>query len=203
MTLAEELKAVCLQWININKKIGFVPLALVQMRLIVFHATKFHTATEIGNFKRAFSELVDLNHKLNTLKNRFSSVSKETRQLLEISIGELMQPEKDITSAFQFSDLQKFMVDLEKSISEAQNAAQDMKSTKANYYPLRVCHLAKSLAPLAGFEEPLPKNINKDNGFGLFLEAIFFTVKKYEKVDDINIINAWRSYNKNWYSFCM
>ena len=200
--LAEALKDICDVWCKKNQKSYDAPLAFVKLRMVGFRISKFHTATEVGNFKKAFEELDTMYTIFNSFNHRLSRASDETKELLEMTIGELLNPSLDSSSNFSFSDLEKFSVDIKNSITEALAIVNSLseKSTKANYVPLRVCRLAASLAPLAGFEDMLPKNINKENGFGLFLGAIFFTVDKYEKIGNYNIVNAWRSYNQHWYS---
>ncbi len=197
MSLDEDLKNICDDWLNIHRKTGYVPISLIQMRLINFEPGNLNTANKVTNFRKTFSEMVALNIKLCQFKNIFSSASIETKELVRISASEFIN-KKNETKSLSVSCLDNLFMELEKVLSDAQNAAQDMQYVNANDYPLRVCLLAKSLAFLVGFENPLPKNISTDNGFGLFLKKIFETVGEYHDFEKPNVVNSWQSFNKKW-----
>ena len=139
-----------------------------------------------------------MNIKLNQFKTRFLSASNETKELFTISASEIINKEKNEVTNFSVSFLNNLFIELEKALSDAQNAAQDMRSVKPNDYSVKVCLLAKSLAFLAGFERPLPKKISTDNGFGLFLNTIFETVGEYQNCNKPDVVNSWLSFNKKW-----
>ena len=40
MSLEKDLKKICDDWLNMHRKTGYVPLALIQMRLIDFQSSK-------------------------------------------------------------------------------------------------------------------------------------------------------------------
>ena len=198
MSLEKDLKKICDDWLNMHRKTGYVPLALIQMRLIDFQPGKLKIGSGAANFRQTFSELVDLNIKFNQFKTRFSSASIETKNLCTISANEIMNKEKMEVTIASVSFLDNLFMKLEKALSDAQNAAQDLQFKKVNNCPEKVCLLAKSLSFLAGFEAPIPKNISAEYGFGLFLCEIFETVKKYYDCDKQDIIYVWHSLNKKW-----
>ena len=198
MSLEKELKKICDDWLNIHRKTGYVPLALIKMRLLSLQPDKLNSTVGGANFRKSFSELVDLNIKLHQFKIRFISASDETKELIKIAVNETVEKDKNEQKKLGGDYLENLLKVIEKALSDAQNAAQDLQELKPIDYPSRVCLLAKNLAFLAGFEKPLPKNVSTDNGFGLFLSTIFEIVGEYNGCQRQDVVNAWHRFNRKW-----